>query len=248
MKNQNFFNQRKQETDIIGRLAGLNFTQVELLDIHMDIKVEIVEACEDFIKDFPILKEVGIKLKAVSETVIGKETIAESELTIVDGKLVGTICLNYDEFTNPEFKNNLKRSKHTHFFAGTDVRGVIIHELSHLLHYWLDIIFCKVNFLVKLSERQVLLLHNRLDGFKTTKKIQTKILQKNDLSKEQMSLVLALSEYGTRNPNEFIAEAMSEYYTTTQPRAIAKSIHYYMQKLFSNKSFIRLKLFIYFFI
>jgi hypothetical protein len=243
MKNQNFLIQRKQETDIIGRLAGLNFKQVELLDIPMDIQLEIVEACEDFIEDFPILKCMNIRIKVVDEKIIGINKFATSRIEHNNGILYGLILLNYQKLIDSNLLKSLKLQHKLSFIVADSIRGLVIHELGHLLHYLLDVIFLNLDFKTSITINQFEELINRIRNCATTQTIEQQVLKTNNLSRNLITSYL--SKYATRSSKEFIAEALAGYYTTKEPNIVSKSVFQTMKKITFLKKSIRLNLFIY---
>jgi hypothetical protein len=227
MKNQNFFNQRKQETDIIGRLSGLNFIQVELVGITMGAQMEVIEAVEDFYKDFPIMKKLTVTIQVVNSMVLSGK-MAMSKILVLNGKLMGTILINYDEFTNSGFKEKLRLLKQCELIVSDNIRGLIIHELTHLLHYLFDIIFCDVNIQNIVSEEKLQLLEHRIKSFETTNKIKNQALKRAKIP--DAFLANHLSIYAKATPNEFIAEALAEYYSSIRPRLIAQNVYQLMKQ------------------
>jgi SPP1 gp7 family putative phage head morphogenesis protein len=93
----------------------------------------------------------------------------------------------------------------------TTFRGIIIHEFGHSLHSYIELNYGKKPADIK---RDVL----KIAGIKKgSKEIKEK-----------------LSEYATRNPKEFFAEAFTEYLESPNPRKIAKTFGEYIDKILKN--------------
>jgi hypothetical protein len=87
--------------------------------------------------------------------------------------------------------------------VGTDYRSVLTHEIGH-------IITGQISRKMKLTIREFCL------------KLQNEVLQNLGLSTKDITQ--GLSEYGRKNPLEFIAEAFAEYMDGKAPRPIALKV------------------------
>lgn len=199
----------EQESEILNALYSLGIKKVSLPYLKMETKREIVSAIQDVAKEFPCICDriasISVALPPFVSWGSEAETILEPDLTI-------HIRLNARFFLMPKrFKRTLDEEKHTQYAAGIGIKGVVAHELGHVLHFLLEIKrFYDV--LSPFDPRQ----------FVDTKPIIDEVRQMLGVTSRQMKYYL--SAYGSQDSDEALAECVSEYFTTASPRMFSRLV------------------------
>jgi hypothetical protein len=214
MKNQ------KQESEILNQFHKLGVKDVDLDGLSIMNQWKVLDAFQQVAKDFPCICGAVSFIKMADSDQIDDDAEATTVLSIIHGKRVIGIYLNATFFTSPFFPLKLWYEKSTHFAAGKGIKGVVIHELGHVLHYLLD--------MNKYPYDNTLLVQ-QMNLQTSTAKIVLQVQQKLHIKATEIRYYLSI--YGSSDSDEAIAEGISEYYTTKEPRAFSTEIFLNMKNL-----------------
>lgn len=117
---------------------GINDIKENDFDIMPpDIQNEVIEAFEEMYTKFPSVISKITKVDVVDYLQEG--VVADTLPILSNNKVEIIIRLNKNHFKDPNFeKINLYNAKSTNFLAVGRFKGTIIHEIGHVLQYYMD--------------------------------------------------------------------------------------------------------------
>ena len=199
----------KQESEILDALYSLGIEKVNLSFLTMETQREIVEAIQAVADEFPCICGKITSISVALPPFVGWGSEAE---TLLDSDLTIHIKLNARYFLMPKkFKRTLMAEKQSQYAAGIGIQGVVAHELGHVLHMLLEI------------QR----FYDILSPFDSNQFVDTSpIVQETQktlgITSKQMRYYL--SAYGAKDSDEAVAECVSEYFTTKNPRMFSRLV------------------------
>lgn len=196
----------KQESEILNGFTTLGITHVNLSGLSINTQQEILEVFQEVAKDFPYMvgKIHALNLKFFSWK--DRDAEAETIFYYYTGEI--EVNLNALFFLSPFFRKRLDNEKKKGWAAGLGIKGVIAHELGHVLHYILD---------NKLYGNNLYVLEQNVNSETEENAIISSVVTQLGVA----SIRRVLSKYGAQDSPEGIAESVSEYYTTENPRIFA---------------------------
>lgn len=196
----------KQESEILNGFTTLGIANVNLSGLSINKQQEILEAFQTVAKDFPCMVNKIHSLNLKFFPWKDRDAEAETIFYYYTGEI--EVNLNAFYFLSPFFRKRLDDEKKKGWSAGTGIKGVIAHELGHVLHYILD---------NKLYGNNLYVLEKNVNAETEESAIISSVVTQLGV----VSVRKVLSKYGAQDAPEGIAESVSEYYTTKNPRMFA---------------------------
>lgn len=194
----------------------LGFNKASFTGIDVNVANSINKALESFYEEFPLLKGFIKEIKTCKSG-----APASAQISYKNGEFITRLKMSKDDLNNlDDIDNMIKRCVYIKWWTPKDsINGIIKHELGHMIEYATILKKYGVDF----NTKDINLIHNVFQAIKEgelSAEIRKEALKNLNLQDTKKIVIENLSEYGTKNTKEFLAEAISE----KEPRKLAKEV------------------------
>lgn len=175
----------------------------------------IYSAYDDVFKKFPQLKG---KFSAPVASALSENMYAQCNMGFGSGMIqINTRFFKNIERVKEKYEMDLKYGFHP---KGTSAKSIIIHEIGHSID---DYLSYSIHYGGVKPKNKKGLLSN---------KIRLKILKRAECEIDNISH--QVSDYATKNANEFFAECFAEYMSSDNPRKVSKAFGEILEEIMEN--------------
>ena len=194
----------------------LGFNKANFTGIEVNVANSVNKTLGSFYEEFPQIKGF---IKEIKTCKAGAP--ASAQISYKNGELITRLKMSKDDLNNlDDIDDMIKRCVDIKWWTPKDsIDGIIKHELGHMIEYATTLKKYGVDF----NTKDINLIQNAFQAIKDgelSAEIRKEALKNLDLQDTKKVVIENLSEYGTKNTKEFLAEAISE----KEPRKLAKEV------------------------
>ncbi|CAI6087185.1 minor capsid protein [Cohnella sp. JJ-181] len=199
------------------------FVDVDLSGMDLESANDLNKAIDIALQEFPGVKGFVKTLKAVDTD----EYVAQMAMGLLDAPdvLHAQLTVSTHYYNPADIDDTIKASVDAKFWpAGSNRQSVFIHEFGHVVEYAhaLKLLGGWTGMQMAVDDLQVAGM--RIDRGSLSKAIVAEALVALGLENTPENIVDELSEYGSKNTKETLAEAVGEAVGTDNPRRLAVKI------------------------
>lgn len=197
-------------------INSLEFNKVSFSGIDLSVVNRINKTLTKTYDEYPILKGFIQEIKTCKSG-----APASAQISYKNGNLNTVLKLSRDDLNNlNDIDDMIKRCVEAKWWTPKDsIDGIVKHELGHMIEYASTLKMYGVDFDSN-NSNLIRKVFNAISNGELSAEIKQEALMNLDIKDTKKTIVDNLSEYGTKNTKEFLAEAISE----KEPRKLAQEV------------------------
>ncbi|KJZ83857.1 Exonuclease SbcC [Clostridium sp. IBUN62F] len=197
-------------------INSLEFNKVSFSGIDLSVVNRINKTLTKTYDEYPMLKGFIQEIKTCKSG-----APASAQISYKNGNLNTVLKLSRDDLNNlNDIDDMIKRCVEAKWWTPKDsIDGIVKHELGHMIEYASTLKMYGVDFDSN-NSNLIRKVFNAISNGELSAEIKQEALMNLDIKDTKKTIVDNLSEYGTKNTKEFLAEAISE----KEPRKLAQEV------------------------
>ena len=197
-------------------INSLEFNKVSFSGIDLSVVNRINKTLTKTYDEYPMLKGFIQEIKTCKSG-----APASAQISYKNGILNTVLKLSRDDLNNlNDIDDMIKRCVEAKWWTPKDsIDGIVKHELGHMIEYASTLKMYGVDFDSN-NSNLIKNVFNAISNGELSAEIKQEALMNLDIKDTKKTIVDNLSEYGTKNTKEFLAEAISE----KEPRKLAQEV------------------------
>ncbi|MDU1340228.1 structural protein [Clostridium butyricum] len=197
-------------------INSLEFNKVSFSGIDLSVVNRINKTLTKTYDEYPMLKGFIQEIKTCKSG-----APASAQISYKNGILNTVLKLSRDDLNNlNDIDDMIKRCVKAKWWTPKDsIDGIVKHELGHMIEYASTLKMYGVDFDSN-NSNLIKNVFNAISNGELSAEIKQEALMNLDIKDTKKTIVDNLSEYGTKNTKEFLAEAISE----KEPRKLAQEV------------------------
>lgn len=197
-------------------INSLEFNKVSFSGIDLSVVNRINKTLTKTYDEYPMLKGFIQEIKTCKSG-----APASAQISYKNGNLNTVLKLSRDDLNNlNDIDDMIKRCVEAKWWTPKDsIDGIVKHELGHMIEYASTLKMYGVDFDSN-NSNLIRNVFNAISNGELSAEIKQEALMNLDIKDTKKTIVDNLSEYGTKNTKEFLAEAISE----KEPRKLAQEV------------------------
>lgn len=197
-------------------INSLEFNKVSFSGIDLSVVNRINKTLTKTYDEYPMLKGFIQEIKTCKSG-----APASAQISYKNGNLNTVLKLSRDDLNNlNDIDDMIKRCVEAKWWTPKDsIDGIVKHELGHMIEYASTLKMYGVDFDSN-NSNLIRKVFNAISNGEVSAEIKQEALMNLDIKDTKKTIVDNLSEYGTKNTKEFLAEAISE----KEPRKLAQEV------------------------
>ncbi|WP_455794875.1 exonuclease SbcC [Clostridium butyricum] len=197
-------------------INSLEFNKVSFSGIDLSVVNRINKTLTKTYDEYPMLKGFIQEIKTCKSG-----APASARISYKNGNLNTVLKLSRDDLNNlNDIDDMIKRCVEAKWWTPKDsIDGIVKHELGHMIEYASTLKMYGVDFDSN-NSNLIRKVFNAISNGELSAEIKQEALMNLDIKDTKKTIVDNLSEYGTKNTKEFLAEAISE----KEPRKLAQEV------------------------
>lgn len=197
-------------------INSLEFNKVSFSGIDLSVVNRINKTLTKTYDEYPMLKGFIQEIKTCKSG-----APASAQISYKNGNLNTVLKLSRDDLNNlNDIDDMIKRCVEAKWWTPKDsIDGIVKHELGHMIEYTSTLKMYGVDFDSN-NSNLIRKVFNAISNGELSAEIKQEALMNLDIKDNKKTIVDNLSEYGTKNTKEFLAEAISE----KEPRKLAQEV------------------------
>lgn len=197
-------------------INSLEFNKVSFIGIDLSVVNRINKTLTKTYDEYPMLKGFIQEIKTCKSG-----APASAQISYKNGILNTVLKLSRDDLNNlNDIDDMIKRCVKAKWWTPKDsIDGIVKHELGHMIEYASTLKMYGVDFDSN-NSNLIKNVFNAISNGELSAEIKQEALMNLDIKDTKKTIVDNLSEYGTKNTKEFLAEAISE----KEPRKLAQEV------------------------
>lgn len=197
-------------------INNLEFNKVSFSGIDLSVVNRINKTLTKTYDEYPMLKGFIQEIKTCKSG-----APASAQISYKNGNLNTVLKLSRDDLNNlNDIDDMIKRCVEAKWWTPKDsIDGIVKHELGHMIEYASTLKMYGVDFDSN-NSNLIRKVFNAISNGELSAEIKQEALMNLDIKDTKKTIVDNLSEYGTKNTKEFLAEAISE----KEPRKLAQEV------------------------
>lgn len=197
-------------------INSLEFNKVSFSGIDLSVVNRINKTLTKTYDEYPMLKGFIQEIKTCKSG-----APASAQISYKNGNLNTVLKLSRDDLNNlNDIDDMIKRCVKAKWWTPKDsIDGIVKHELGHMIEYASTLKMYGVDFDSN-NSNLIRKVFNAISNGELSVEIKQEALMNLDIKDTKKTIVDNLSEYGTKNTKEFLAEAISE----KEPRKLAQEV------------------------
>lgn len=197
-------------------INSLEFNKVSFSGIDLSVVNRINKTLTKTYDEYPMLKGFIQDIKTCKSG-----APASAQISYKNGNLNTVLKLSRDDLNNlNDIDDMIKRCVEAKWWTPKDsIDGIVKHELGHMIEYASTLKMYGVDFDSN-NSNLIRKVFNAISNGELSAEIKQEALMNLDIKDTKKTIVDNLSEYGTKNTKEFLAEAISE----KEPRKLAQEV------------------------